>query len=96
MDRNTKKRPRVAVVLRRQVLAPLVFAVVFLTIPLRGVIWGLGVLFGGATGGPRLSDSNILHAVVDYVNANLGLLDPPNLVLHGVILGVIMGVCVCL
>ena len=90
---DTKKRPRVAVVLRRQVLAPLVVAVVFLTIPLRGVIWGLGVLFGGATGGPRLSDSNILHAVVDYVNANLGLLDPPNLVLHGVILGAIMGVC---
>ena len=82
-----------AVVLRRQVLAPLVFAVVFLTIPLRGVIWGLGVRLGGVTGGPRLSDSGILHAVADYVDANLGLLDPPNLVLHGVILGVIMGVC---
>jgi len=90
---NPRMRPRVAVVLRRQVLVPLVVAVVFLTIPLRGVIWGLGVRLGGVTGGPRLSDSGVLHAVADYVDANLGLLDPPNLVLHGVILGVLMSVC---
>ncbi len=80
---NTGNRPRVAVDLRRGCFFSVV-AVVLLTIPLRAVIWWFGDLFENVTGGLRL---------FDYVNANRGLLDLPNLIFHGGMLGVIMGVC---
>ena len=77
--------------LLRPFLLPSICAVVLLTIPLRAVIWKVGNLFENVTGGPRLSDFSLLHALVDYVNANLGLLDLPNLICHGLILGLSMG-----
>jgi len=83
-NEQRQERRRVPVHLFWCFLLPSICAVLLLTIPLRAVIWKVGDLSEKKTGGLRL---------FDYVNANRGLLDPPNLIFHGGSLGVIMAVC---
>ncbi|WP_435019955.1 patatin-like phospholipase family protein [Tundrisphaera sp. TA3] len=87
---NTRTRSRFLVSLRAGILFPLIAAAILVTIPLRAIIWKLGTLLGGATDGERMTDSAIVAFVSDYISANLGLLDPPNLVIHASILGALM------